>query len=60
MSLLVSFGGIWGSIVYSRNITNPLDKLLAAYREVESGNLDVSVEKVGDDEIALLIEAFNQ
>lgn len=59
MTILVSFAGIWGSIVYSRNITNPLDKLLTAYREVETGNLNINVEKVGDDEIALLIESFN-
>ncbi|MCA1927651.1 MAG: HAMP domain-containing protein [Calditerrivibrio sp.] len=59
MTLLVSFAGIWGSIVYARNITNPLDKLLTAYREVETGNLNINVEKVGDDEIALLIESFN-
>lgn len=60
ITFLVSFAGIWGSIVYSRNITNPLDKLLSAYREVEAGNLDISVEKEGDDEIAVLIDSFNR
>jgi two-component system nitrogen regulation sensor histidine kinase NtrY len=59
MTMLVSFAGIWGSIVYSRSITDPLEKLLLAYREVENGNLNIYLEKSGDDEVAKLIESFN-
>ncbi|MGC8925669.1 MAG: ATP-binding protein [Calditerrivibrio sp.] len=60
MTMLVSFAGIWGSIVYARSITTPLEKLLYAYREVENGNLNISLEKTGDDEVAKLIESFNE
>lgn len=60
MTMLVSFAGIWGSIVYARSITTPLERLLMAYREVENGNLNISLEKTGDDEVAKLIESFNE
>ncbi|MCX8083340.1 MAG: ATP-binding protein [Calditerrivibrio sp.] len=59
MTLLVSFAGIWGSIVYAKNITTPLEKLLKAYNEVEKGNLNIYLEKSGDDEVSMLIESFN-
>lgn len=60
MTLLVVFAGIWGSLVFAKSITEPLEKLAGASLEVSQGNLDVSVEKIGDDEIGILMESFNE
>ncbi|MFN2145070.1 MAG: HD domain-containing phosphohydrolase [Anaerolineales bacterium] len=47
-------------IVIARMITHPIDKLKAAAMEVSSGNLNVKVEPIGEDEIAVLTRTFNQ
>lgn len=60
MTLLVVFAGIWGSLVFSKGITEPLEKLADASYEVSQGNLDISLEKLGDDEIGILIDSFNE
>jgi adenylate cyclase len=40
-------------------ITRPLLKLVTASNEVAQGNLEVKVEAVGDDEVAVLAQSFN-
>ncbi len=60
MTLMVVFAGIWGSLVFSKSITEPLEKLADASLAVSKGNLDVSLEKSGDDEVGVLVESFNQ
>ncbi|WP_022849827.1 sensor histidine kinase [Limisalsivibrio acetivorans] len=59
MTLLVVFAGIWGSLIFSRGITEPLEKLAEASLDVSRGNLDVNLESVGDDEIGFLTKSFN-
>jgi two-component system nitrogen regulation sensor histidine kinase NtrY len=60
MTLMVVFAGIWGSLVFSKSITEPLEKLADASLAVSKGNLDISLEKSGDDEVGVLVESFNQ
>jgi len=59
MTLLVVFAGIWGSLVYARSITEPIEKLASASVDVSRGNLDVEVEVHGDDELSFMTRAFN-
>jgi len=59
MTLLVVFAGIWGSLVYAKSITKPIELLAAASVEVSKGNLDTEVEVLGDDELAFMTRAFN-
>lgn len=59
MTLLVVFAGIWGSLVYAKSITKPIELLAAASVEVSKGNLNTEVEVHGDDELAFMTRAFN-
>lgn len=59
MTLLVVFAGIWGSLVYAKSITKPIEMLAAASVEVSKGNLNTEVEVQGDDELAFMTRAFN-
>jgi class 3 adenylate cyclase len=43
----------------SRNITKPLDSLIAATRKVDKGDLDVHVEVDTKDELGALADSFN-
>ncbi|PLX65755.1 MAG: two-component sensor histidine kinase [Denitrovibrio sp.] len=59
MTLLVVFAGIWGSLVYAKSITKPIEMLASASVEVSKGNLNIEVEVQGDDELAFMTRAFN-
>jgi two-component system nitrogen regulation sensor histidine kinase NtrY len=59
MTLLVVFAGIWGSLVYAKSITEPIEKLASASVDVSRGNLNVEVGIQGDDELAFMTRAFN-
>jgi two-component system nitrogen regulation sensor histidine kinase NtrY len=60
MTLLVVFAGIWGSLVFAKSITEPLEKLAEASIKVSQGDLDVSLEKTADDEVGILMDSFNE
>ncbi|KAA0259170.1 HAMP domain-containing protein [Deferribacter autotrophicus] len=60
MTLLVALAGIWGSIVFSKNITEPLGALAEASKKISKGDLDVKLEEVGDYELRVLIKSFNE
>ena len=45
---------------FSRSLTNPINKLTNAMREVENGNLEVRIDLDRQDEIGRLSEDFNQ
>lgn len=59
MTLLVVFAAIWGSLVYAKSITRPIESLASASVAVSKGDLDVEVEIVGNDELAFLTRSFN-
>ncbi|TCK60788.1 two-component system nitrogen regulation sensor histidine kinase NtrY [Seleniivibrio woodruffii] len=59
MTLFVMFAAIWGSMVYAKSITRPIESLASASSAVSKGNLDVEVEVQGNDELAYLGRSFN-
>lgn len=59
VSLLVIFGGIWGSIFFAGGITGPIEALARASQEISRGNLNVSLKERGNDEISYLVKTFN-
>lgn len=59
-TLLVIFTALWVSLRIARGITEPVQLLAQATKEVASGNLDVALKTERDDEIGLLIDSFNR
>lgn len=60
MTILMVFAGLWVSLKISQGITDPIQNLALATREVASGNLNVAIDAKTDDEIGILINSFNQ
>jgi two-component system nitrogen regulation sensor histidine kinase NtrY len=60
MTLLLLFASTWVAIHLSRGFAAPIRSLAAASKEVARGNLSYRVERIADDELALLAESFNQ
>lgn len=48
------------SLLFSRFVINPLNNLLAAIRQVESGNWNASVKDITSDELGTIGAAFNR
>jgi two-component system sensor histidine kinase BaeS len=59
---LIALGGIalLFSIIFSRRLTNPIQRLTKAAADISSGNLKSRVGMSGADEIARLADAFNR
>ncbi len=60
ITLLVIFAAIWVGLYLARQMTLPLENLAQAVSEVGSGNLDVEITNLGNDEIATVSSAFNK
>jgi two-component system nitrogen regulation sensor histidine kinase NtrY len=60
MTGVITFVAIWLGLYLARQLTVPLEELAKSAQEVGSGNLDVSVQAVGHDEIAAVVESFNE
>jgi nitrogen fixation/metabolism regulation signal transduction histidine kinase len=60
MTLLLLFASMWVAIHLARGLAAPIKSLAEASKEVARGNLSHRVDTVGDDELALLAESFNQ
>jgi two-component system nitrogen regulation sensor histidine kinase NtrY len=50
---------IWMGLYLARELTVPVERLVRGAQLVGSGNLDVTIERSGEDEIGTLIESFN-
>ncbi|MFQ5692063.1 MAG: PAS domain-containing protein, partial [Nitrospinota bacterium] len=59
ITLLIIFSAIWFGFYLARGITQPIQALAEGTRAVAEGNLDIHVERGGDDEIGYLVDAFN-
>lgn len=57
---IISFGGlsILLSFLFSKRLVAPLKRLASATEEIKKGNLNLTLEVKGNDEIARLAEAF--
>jgi two-component system nitrogen regulation sensor histidine kinase NtrY len=60
VTLLVIFAAIWFGFFLAKNITIPIQALLAATQRVAEGGLDVELESGRRDEIGMLILSFNK
>ncbi len=59
VTLLIIFGAIWFGFYISRGITEPVAKLADATKRIAEGDLEFVIEGKTDDEIGLLVDAFN-
>jgi two-component system nitrogen regulation sensor histidine kinase NtrY len=61
MTLTILVGATWMGLYLAKRITQPVQRLATAAREIEAGHLDYRVDRetVGDDEFGSLVEAFN-
>jgi two-component system nitrogen regulation sensor histidine kinase NtrY len=60
ITLFVLFFTVWVALFLAKQISVPIVALLGAAREVRKGNLTHRVEVRAVDELALLVNAFNQ
>ncbi|MGC8603653.1 MAG: sensor histidine kinase [Desulfomonilaceae bacterium] len=60
VALLVIFVGFWFGMTMAREITDPIQSLAKGTQQIATGNLDVFVEPVGDDELGALVRSFNK
>jgi two-component system nitrogen regulation sensor histidine kinase NtrY len=58
--LLIILGATWVGIHIARSITVPIQRLAEGTAEVRHGNLSHVVHWKGRDELAVLVEAFNE
>jgi two-component system nitrogen regulation sensor histidine kinase NtrY len=61
MTLMILVGATWMGLYLAKRITEPVQRLATAAREIEAGHLDYRVDRgtVSDDEFGALVEAFN-
>jgi two-component system nitrogen regulation sensor histidine kinase NtrY len=61
MTLMILVGSTWMGLYLAKRITEPVQRLATAAREIEAGHLDYRVDRgtVSDDEFGSLVEAFN-
>lgn len=60
IALTVLFAAIWLGLYLARHISIPISHLAMATHEVARGNLDFKLDVLAYDEIAELVESFNQ
>ncbi|MGE5215648.1 MAG: ATP-binding protein [Chloroflexota bacterium] len=60
ITLVIIFAATWCGIYLSKGITVPIQKLAEGTHEVAQGNWDYRIESGRDDEIGVLMNAFNQ
>ncbi|ETR66475.1 MAG: two-component system, NtrC family, nitrogen regulation sensor histidine kinase NtrY [Candidatus Magnetoglobus multicellularis str. Araruama] len=60
VALMILFGAIWFGLKVSKSLTIPIRNLAEGTRRVAEGNLSFRIGQVGDDEMASLVQSFNQ
>jgi two-component system, NtrC family, nitrogen regulation sensor histidine kinase NtrY len=60
LTFLLIFAASWVAFHLGRNLTQPIRALAEGSKEIARGNLAHRVEVLAEDELALLIESFNQ
>jgi two-component system nitrogen regulation sensor histidine kinase NtrY len=60
IGLVVVVLASWFGINLARGITGPIRELAEGTHEIAAGNLNYTIEPVGDDEIGQLVDSFNQ
>jgi two-component system nitrogen regulation sensor histidine kinase NtrY len=60
IALVIIFLATWFGFHLARTITVPIQELVLATNRIAEGDLEVRIEPQSDDEIALLVDAFNR
>jgi two-component system nitrogen regulation sensor histidine kinase NtrY len=60
IGLVVVLLASWFGMYLARGITGPISELAAGTHAIAGGNLDYTIDPVGDDEIGQLVDSFNQ
>ena len=51
---------LFGSLFFSKKLTNPIHEMMYQMEELENGNFDIQLQVRTEDEIGILAERFNQ
>lgn len=60
LTFLLIFASIWIAFYVARGLTVPIQALAGGAREIAGGNLGYKIDVLAEDELALLIAAFNE
>ncbi|MBI4403554.1 MAG: PAS domain S-box protein [Deltaproteobacteria bacterium] len=60
VTLLILFSATWIGFYMAKRLTVPLEELSRGTEEIAKGNLDYEIPVSGNDEMARLMESFNQ
>ncbi|HTL12435.1 MAG TPA: ATP-binding protein [Bdellovibrionota bacterium] len=59
ITLVLIFVAVWIGLFMAKQLTDPVERLVRGARAVGAGNLDISIDPAGHDEISVLIDSFN-
>ena len=60
ITLVIIFVAIWIGLYMARELTVPVERLVKGAQAVGAGDLDITIQATGHDEIAVLVESFNK
>lgn len=60
ITMVIVFLAIWFGLSLAKSLTIPIRQLAEGTREVADGNLDVHLGYAGEDELGMLVAAFNK
>lgn len=60
VAVLIAAGGLILAFLFTKNITDPISKMITAVRSIESGNLAYTLEVPTEDELGELALSINQ
>ncbi len=60
VTMLIIFGAVWFGFFISKGITEPVARLADATKRIAEGDLEFTIVGKTNDEIGLLIDAFNK
>ncbi len=60
ITLVILIVAIWVGLYMARELTVPVERLVRGAEAIGAGNLDVTVQAAGHDEIATLVQSFNR
>lgn len=60
VALLIIFCATWFGFYLAKTLTIPIQEVAEGTRRVAEGNLDFTIDTVADDEMGILVNAFNK
>lgn len=60
ITLVIMFVAIWIGLYMAKELTVPVARLVEGAQAIGAGDLDISIQAVGHDEIAVLVQSFNK